>query len=167
MRVFVLPDRLWSPSRACGSTPGKCTLLLDDALTVASVFPYIVPSSTLPVAPPPDCVGPGPPTGLSRSSSCCWVGVRPSILARSSGRLLLSTMLTLQHSKPEREEKTEKAKKKLDKKTNLTTPLRPLSSAPRSSSSRAGPRPLATHFLTIRCTDDPPLHTALQLLVGI
>ena len=125
MRVFLLPDRLWSPSRACDSTPGNCTLLLD-ALTVASDFPCVVPSSTLPVAPPPDCMGPGPPTRLSRSSSCCWVGVRPSILARSSRQLLLSTMLTLQHSNPEREEKKEKEKEnQFDNKPNLTTPLRP------------------------------------------
>ena len=40
-------------------------------------------------------------TKLSGSSSCCWIGVRPPILARSSRRLLLSTMLTLQHSSPE------------------------------------------------------------------
>ena len=165
IRVFLLPGRLWSPSRACDSTPGNCTLLLDDALTVASVFPCMVPSSTLPVAPPPDCFGAGPPTRLSWSSSCCWVGVRPSILARSSRRLLLSTMLTLQHSNPEREERTEK-KKTIRQNTNLTTPLRPLSSAPvLFSSCRASP--VSYLFLAICCTDDPLLHTALQLLVGI
>ena len=165
MRVFLLLDRLWSPSRACDSTPGNCTLLLDP-LTVASEFSCVVPSSTLPVAPPHECVGPGPPTRLSRSSSCCWVGVRPSILAHSSRRLLLSTMLTLQHSNPEREEKTEKVKKnQLNKKNNLTTPLRPLRVCrPRSSSARAGPRPLATYFWLFAAPTIPrftPLYSCL------
>ena len=52
------------------------------------------------------------------------------------------------------------------KKNNLTTPLRPLSSAPvLFSSCRASP--VSYIFKAIRCTDDPPLHTALQLLAGI
>ena len=161
MRVFLLLDRLWSPSRACDSTPGNCTLLLD-ALTVASEFPCVVPSSTLPVAPLPDCVAPGPPTRLSRSSSCCGVGVRPSILARSSRRLLLSTMLTLQHSNPEREEKTGKEKKnQLD---DSLTSLAGVTCQPRSSSARAGPRPLATYFWLFAAPTTPrftPVYSCL------
>ena len=58
------------------------------------------------------CVGPGPPTRLSCSSSRCWVGVRPPILARSSRRLLLSTILTLQDSNPEKQTTKPKGKKK-------------------------------------------------------
>ena len=164
IRVFLLPDRLWSSSRAWDWTSGNCTILLDDERTVSSVLACIIPSPTLQGAPAPNCVGHGHPTGLSRSSSCCLVAVRPSVLARSSRRLLFSTMLTLQHSNPEREEKTERKQKKgHDEKNKLTSPSRLLPSVPvLFSSGRASPvgyffgyslhrRSTASHRSTFAC----------------
>ena len=69
-------------------------------------------------------------------------------------------MFTLQHSNPEKRKQNRKGKKKLDSLTSLALCPGPLQLV-------QGLARYSYFFLAIRCTDDPRLHTALQLLVGI
>ena len=150
MRVFLLPDRLWSPSRACDSTPGNCTLARRRTYGCWRIPVH----GTLFRAP-------GCSASQLRWASASHQVVPVLVLSLARGEALhpcsfLPTTAALDNAHPPaRQLRTRKENRKEKQKTNLTKePTRRVPYVPclllRSSSGRVGPRPLATYFLAVR-----------------